>query len=352
MNPSLRNLRGFLHAGLVAAGAALLPSPLVAEPPESPPLLESLSEAQIAQSIALLRSNYVNPQAFTDAEMQRAQLAGLLSRLGAGAGLLRESQPESRNPARPFLAEILDTRLLYLRPGEITPASIAASRTALDDAARKNIHTLVLDLRSTFTPAGFEDAAAFAEMFCPKGALLFRVDKPGAKQQRIVTSTSDSAFTGRILIVTNSGTSGAAEAVTAALQTCAGAVVVGTRGAGRAAEFVDYPIGAGLLLRTAVAETVRADGTRLFPTGIPADFIVESTADFEVRADRQAERGGVASVVFDKERPRLNEAALIADANPEIDGTPSREKPAPIIDPALQKAVDLAIALEFFKKNP
>jgi hypothetical protein len=46
----------------------------------------------------------------------------------------------------------------------------------------------------------------------------------------------------------------------------------------------------------------------------------------------------------------MNEAALIANTNPEIESTKSHEEP-PLHDTVLQRAMDLVTAITFYKKH-
>lgn len=55
---------------------------------------------------------------------------------------------------------------------------------------------------------------------------------------------------------------------------------------------------------------------------------------------------GASPFVFERERVQMNEAALVAGTNPEIDA----EEPAEgLVDRPLQRAVDLVTALRIFR---
>jgi hypothetical protein len=80
--------------------------------------------------------------------------------------------------------------------------------------------------------------------------------------------------------------------------------------------------------------------------------------DIAVRLDRetrdkifdQAGKEGVGRFAFDVDPPRLNEAALVANTNPEIGGE-ARDKAVPTLrDTVLQRGLDLVTAIGFFKK--
>jgi hypothetical protein len=65
---------------------------------------------------------------------------------------------------------------------------------------------------------------------------------------------------------------------------------------------------------------------------------------------------GMAPFVYETERPHLNEAALIAGTNPELDVAEAqrrnrgREK-QPARDPVVQRALDLVTSLEIYQKR-
>jgi hypothetical protein len=64
----------------------------------------------------------------------------------------------------------------------------------------------------------------------------------------------------------------------------------------------------------------------------------------------------MAPFVYETERPHLNEAALLAGTNPEVDAAEAqrrnrgREK-QPTRDPVLQRALDLVTSLEIYQKR-
>ena len=59
--------------------------------------------------------------------------------------------------------------------------------------------------------------------------------------------------------------------------------------------------------------------------------------------------------VYEAERPHLNEAALLAGTNPELDSTEARraqrQARRPVQDLVLQRALDLVTSLEVYRKR-
>lgn len=72
---------------------------------------------------------------------------------------------------------------------------------------------------------------------------------------------------------------------------------------------------------------------------------------------RSAEKG-MGPFVYENERPHMNEAALLAGTNPEVDAAEAAqrrrergpEKPA-VHDVVLQRALDLVTSLEIYQKR-
>ncbi|MFN2507179.1 MAG: S41 family peptidase, partial [Chthoniobacterales bacterium] len=203
----------------------------------------------------------------------------------------------------------------------------------------------------------FALAAQFAKRFCPKGKLLFTLRKPTAKQERPFTSERDPAFVGLMLVLADGDTSGPAEAIAGVLRLYNKALIIGQPTAGRAVEYSELPLNGGRLLRVAVAEAVLPEGRPLFPDGLKPDLPVEmSAADKRVVFSQSLEKG-MSPFVFENERPHLNEAALLAGRNPEIDAMEAAQRRARSTDkslprdPVLQRAVDVVTSLSIYQRR-
>lgn len=319
-------------------------------------MLDALSEAQLDQAVEKLRELYLAPAALSDKELRRARLRGLLERLGPGAELVEAAAVRESAPVHPFLAEILDGRMAYVRLGKLDESDLAQLDAVIEGFEDNPVEAVILDLRGVVYSADFETAAEFAKRFCAKGKLLFRIHKPSAKQERIFTSNQQPEYEGMLVVLTDGETAGAAEALAAALRLHAGAMVVGGTSAGQAVEFHELPVGAGVALRAAVAEVILPGEGSLFPAGVKPDIAVSQPVALREEVFRLSRERGVSHFVFEKERPRFNEAALIANMNPEIDGAPSGEDvengEQQMRDVVLQRAVDLVTAISFFSERP
>ncbi|MFM8809644.1 MAG: hypothetical protein ACKOJB_12230, partial [Chthoniobacterales bacterium] len=75
--------------------------------------------------------------------------------------------------------------------------------------------------------------------------------------------------------------------------------------------------------------------------------VEQSPEDKKAILDGALEKG-IAGFVFESERARMNEAALVAGTNPEIDADESKTQ---LLDRPLQRAVDLVTAIKLFRKR-
>jgi Peptidase family S41 len=311
--------------------------------------IDALPVDALDEAIELLREHYLTPAALDEQELKRATLQGLLERLGTGATLV-DSGAGATAAASPFRSEVLDGRIAYVRLGSIRDEHLVQLDTALADVTTRSLTALVLDLRATPPGTDYERAAEVCRRFTPKGRVLFTVRKPRAQEERVLTSRDEPKFTGLLVVLVDPDSAGSAEVIAAVLRAETRAMVIGQQTKGEAVEFADLPLPGGKVLRTAVAEVVLPQGAPVFPGGLTPDLRVEvpqETTDAVLA--RQVEKG-VAESVFETERRRMNEAALVAGVNPEIEALEAaraaKEK-APERDAVLQRAVDFITSLRF-----
>ena len=110
----------------------------------------------------------------------------------------------------------------------------------------------------------------------------------------------------------------------------------------------------------AIGEVTLPDATPVFPGGLTPDLVVTVPQEKTDEVLRLAMNGaGVAPLVEEKPRARMNEAALIAGTNPDLDEVQAnqqlREKgetPAkPPRDEALQRALDFIISVGVYENR-
>jgi hypothetical protein len=341
----------FFSLFLSANAAEPAPSPSPSPAPTLRESIDALEAPQLQEALDVLQKNFLSSGEFDETARQRALLEGMAVRLAPGV-LFVSGEAEPKPASHAFLAEILDEKAGYIRPGAIDSSALAQLDAALEKFSGKELPAVILDLRQLAGGSAFDTAAEFAKRFCPKGTILFTIQKPGARQERILTSDSEPHFKGIVVVLCDSGTSGAAEALAASLRANADAMVVGGPTAGQAVEFSDFALGGGRTLRVAVSRVAIPEAGPLFPGGVKPDILVDMDAATTEDIFRRSPTEGLGRFVFDLERPRMNEAALMANTNPEISG--DSESPAesePLRDTALQRALDLVVAVVFYRKQ-
>ncbi|HUE50359.1 MAG TPA: S41 family peptidase [Candidatus Dormibacteraeota bacterium] len=342
----------------VASKSSATSSPSPSATPTAADLINSLGAADLQAAITLLKSNFTNSDAITETELNRATVQGLMTRLPNGVKLLpnpESSPPEAQNP---LYSEILDGHIGYLRLGSLNNADLQTMDKSLSNFTGKKVDALVVDLRASSGTNDFAVAAEFAKRFCPKGKPLFTLRKPAARQDRVFNSDRDPAFRGLIMVLADGDTAGGAEAVAAALRGYDKALLVGQPSAGRAAEYSDLALPGGKILRVAVAEMVSPEGHSLFPDGIKPDLPVEMSIADKLQIFQLSGEKGMGPFVYQAGRPHMNEAALLAGTNPELEAVEAAqqrrgrapEKP-PAHDPVLQRALDVVTSLEIYQKR-
>ena len=363
-------LRKFLLAcasGLLleATNAAVSPTPAASVSPKattpspSPTasaLIDSLQAADLQQVISILKNNFINPAALSELELNRATLQGLMIRLGHGVVLLPNSAAAQMENGRPLFSELLAGHIGYLRIDALTAGNLQAMDGSLKAFANQKADALIVDLRTCTATNDFATAAEFAMRFTPKGKTLFILHKPGAKQDRVFSSDRDPSYQGLMMVLADGNTAGAAETLVGVLRLYQKAMIIGQPTAGSAVEYSDISLPSGKVLRVAVSEVVLPESKPLFPAGITPDLPVEMAEKDRNEIFQQSLTKGMSRFIFESERPHLNEAALLAGTNPELEAieasqhghVPNREA---LHDAVAQRAVDLVTSLAIYQKR-
>lgn len=371
-------IRRFLFLAVLAAGGlqAQTPSPQAAPTPSPTPtpvpspvpsatplppapsmreLINELNDEDLAKALQTLQASFLDPAKTDQKAQQRATLEGIVRRLSPGAVIVSAAHQNQSSEETPFLAEILDSHIAYLRVGALTQTNLDQVDAALNGYADRKIDAVILDLRGVPESADFEMAAEFARRFSPKGKLLFSLQKPSAKQERIFTSNQDPIFRGVLIVLTDAETAGAAEAVAATLRQNAEALIIGSDTTGEAVEFAEIPLGGKAVLRVAVAQVVLPESGPIYPKGVKPDVAISLPREVRMQIFSESKEKGVGQFVFETERRRMNEASLVANTNPEIDSAQlaqrDRGRPTALRDTVLQRAVDLVTAINFYQSK-
>ncbi len=342
-----------------SARPSALSSPSPSSSPTTEDLVNSLNPADLQAVVTLLKANFTNPNAITDTELNRATVEGLIMRLPRGVMLLPAKENAPTEAPSVFYSEVIGGHIGYLRVGSLNAANLQALDKSLSNFAAKNVNEIIVDLRASQVTTDLQLATEFAKRFCPKGKTLLTLRKPTGRQDRVFSSDRDPAFRGLVMVLTDGDTTvGAAEAIAAALRFYNKALVIGQTTAGRAAEYSDLLLPSGKILRVAVAEMVSPDGRPLFPEGIKPDLPVEMSIADKRQIFQLSGEKGMGPFVYDGGRPHMNEAALLAGTNPEVEAAEAAqqrrgrapEKP-PAYDPVLQRALDVVTSLEVYQKR-
>lgn len=356
MPPLLAILLGTCPVIAELASAPINTPPQVALPAQPQTLrqaVDGLSPSQIQEALHLLKTNYLAPEAVSPQALERATLEGLLLRLAPGASI-RPAQEKPESVSSPFRSEVLNQTVGYLRLGSFNADNIGQMNAALAGFAGKDIKSVVLDLRATPESNDFNSAAQVAEPFCQKDKPLFSISRPGQEQK--LSSQKDPLFTGLTVVLVNGETAGAPEVLAGVLRQQTRAMVVGSETKGQGAELAALPMSNGMVLRVAVAKVALPDGQSLYPKGLKADLPVEVAPETRQEVLRMELEKGVAQFVFETERPRRNEAALVAGTNPELDPAQIAQRKAangktPLRDVELQRALDLITSIEVYESK-
>jgi Peptidase family S41 len=317
-------------------------------------LIDSLNAAELDEVITLLRDNFIKPEMLADLALKRATVQGTIERLAPGAAILQAPAADQAT-ASPFRSEVLDGRIGYARLGSATPENVAELDAALAKFTESTLRSLVLDLRATPGSSDVEQTAEVCRRFVPKGKVLFSVRKANVKQEQVLTSKDDPKFRGIIVVLVDGDSAGSAEVIAAVLRTYVNAMVIGQQTRGEAVEFANFPLASGKLVRIAVAEVALPDKTTVFPGGVKPDLTVDVPQETTEAVLKQGLEKGVGDLVFEIERVRMNEAALVAGTNPELEAAQAAQKnkierKALLRDAVLQRAVDFITTLAIYEK--
>lgn len=149
-----------------------------------------------------------------------------------------------------------------------TPSAAAAVRRDLEEASRRNVDKVILDLRGSIGGA-VPDAVPVAALFVPKGPVATVVSRKAPEKP--LESTADPVWKGRVIILVDDSTAGAAEVFAAALHDRAGSTTVGETTVGMAIVQKSVPTQEGGSLFMTVGRYVSPSGKVLGGKGLVPD---------------------------------------------------------------------------------
>jgi carboxyl-terminal processing protease len=169
-------------------------------------------------------------------------------------------------------SKMADPSTGYVRIQEFTKESPVRIKQAFDALTKTGASRFIIDLRGA-ARGDLDDGVGAARLFVKSGTLSVKQAK-GTKET-ITAATGDGTIASRIVLLTNPGTSGAAEVFAAALIGNKRAEAVGERTLGRTArqKLVKLPDGSGLLLSTLRYQA--PDGKDIHEKGLAPDVEVD-----------------------------------------------------------------------------
>ncbi len=324
-------------------------------------LIDTLDQSSLQESFRLLTKDYINHEQLDPLAINRAALQGMLSRLDFGAMLLTEKQKAERNSPFRFHDTLLAPQIAYIRFGKFNKAEVASLDKALKSfASKKELDHLIVDLRSPQAQADFSIASQILSRFRPPNELLFKIRRPGDDRPSLfISQATDESWAKNLILLVDRETGNVGEIIAAVLKREGNCLTIGEKTPGLTVEYRDVPVGEDRILRYAIAEVVLEDGTSIFQKGITPDLPTMGSVEVKHAVFRENQKGtALADIIFQKQRPRMNEAALVAGTDPEIDFYLMRSQnkktqwdKAPLRDRALMQAVDLLLTSEFLKAD-
>ena len=295
----------------------------------------------------------------SDSDLNRTSVEALLNSLRGKVRLVGDNPVTATNASAITKVTIIDDRIACLRVGQVSaslPGEIRRQCQSL--TATNKLIGLVLDLRF----AGGDDyaaAAATADLFVPTQRPLLDWGKGPIKSVE-----KDDAFTWPVVVLVNTETIGAAEALAAVMRDAGVALILGGTTRGAAMTTQDFQLKNGQQLRIATSPVKLGSGEML-SKGVKPDIEVAVSPELE-RAFLEdpyvvSTKTNLASVpTATTNRPtrrRPNEADLVRARRDgfSLDGEfpvgPDTEPEKPVLrDPTLARAVDLLKGLAVVRR--
>lgn len=235
----------------------------------------------------------------------------------------------------------LEEGIGYIKINQFQEQTSADLSNAIEELMKKNITSLVLDLRNN--PGGLLNSAVdVSSQFLPQGKLVVYIkDRKGDKVE-YKSGKHKTNFNLPMIVLVNQGSASASEIVAGALKDWNRAVILGTQTFGKGSVQSVVPLGDGSALRLTTARYYTPKGVSIQTTGITPDIIVKP----EVKEG-------------EKTRPAIREKDLEKHLkNGDIeDKTEEPEEMIPVEideknDVQLQRAIDILKTWKIFKELP
>jgi hypothetical protein len=272
-------------------------------------------------------------------------------------GKISLGAPEAPPIASPIITVALPDGIVYWRLASFSLPTGKGWPDLVSDLKQSSVRGIVLDLRSNLTPGDYQGASNLRSFFGPPDASM-------APSSELMPEKAPIAqlFPFPRIVLTNHGTTGAAEALAGFLQ-ADGALVIGQPTAGKVAVFQEDKLSSGQVLRYAVAAMLPGDLTAFkFRSEAPA-WGHPVVPDIALNVDDHTEKAALALIranhILDviqesAERHRMSEASLVQGQDPEWDDYLTSLEGRPVLlslpvihDVVLISALDSLKAIRF-----
>jgi hypothetical protein len=318
------------------------------------PGAESLGQPELQEAFKILRTRFVRSSTLNYDVLNQAALSGLLERLGDGASLVpaKPAKSEETQPVA-FFGEVLAPKLGYLRLAEYSMEELTKIEATMAKFREAGVESLIIDLRVAHTDPDLTAASRFLDRFVPPDTMLFRIQRQNEKTpQLFISQQAPQRWKGGLILLIDGQTCSAGELIAATILRNYPAFAIGEQTPGRTVEYAQVPLNDHLALRFADAEILLPDDSSLFQKGIQPAYVVAQPMEQKQRVFEATAIGPLSKHVFETSRPRLNEAALVHETDPELDyhlaharGETTPFDVIPLQDKVLQRAIDLVLAL-------
>ena len=247
--------------------------------------------------------------------------------------------------------KIIDETIGYIKITQFQEKTAEDLRNALEEIEKKNINSLILDLRNN--PGGLlKGAVDVSSLFLPSQKLVVYIKGRSGDKTEFKTVKGNRHFDYPMVVLVNQGSASASEIVAGAMQDWEKAVVLGTQTFGKGSVQTVIPLSDGSALRLTTARYYTPKDRSIQTTGITPDIIVKL----------KTTNGAKTHVVFrekdlDKHLENDTEKKETTEEKKENDKSEDELQTVPSIvsedeDNQLQRAIDLLKGWRVFKKFP
>lgn len=291
-------------------------------------------------------------------EMDQAALKGLVSALAPRVSLILPPSDSANNTVSTLVtrSNLFDNSIAFLRIGSVAQGLQNDFGREFNALATKAKPTgIILDLRY----AGGTDygaAARFVELFTREKQPIMDWGA-GTYSSQHKTNAVDAP----LVVLVNSKTEGAAEALAAALRDVAGGLILGNTTAGRAFRYAEYKLQSGDVLRIAQGPVLSGKGKEFPSSGIKPDITVALSDSDELAWFSDPYYSGptnsAATVFTGARRGAMNEAELVRERRGDTENPAVARKPPTVAaqrqvqDPTLSRALDLLKGIALMRQT-